>query len=230
MTRETDSNGARSSRIDWHRLERRVVAGLLLQAVASMSALALGWISFLMFLFTIMAEAVLVSVLTGLLYPERGRRRVTDAVKAVLACGFTGALIVPLYLAGAGAARQLAWSDRLVQGLDLTPGSLMVALALLMIRLGALWFHARSAPDPHYVWGRDALREGAVLMVSLVLACFASFVALLASPLLAFAFGARAADVAFGLMLVSITTGLSCLAGTMSEKELREMVGNPYVD
>jgi hypothetical protein len=74
------------------------------------------------------------------------------------------------------------------------------------------------------------MRDGAVLTVSLFLACFASFVALLASPMLAFVFGARAPDVAFGLMLVSITTGLSCVAGTMTEKELREIVGNPYVD
>jgi hypothetical protein len=31
-------------------------------------------------------------------------------------------------------------------------------------------------------------------------------------------------------MLVSITTGLSCVAGTMTEEELREIVGNPHVD
>ena len=230
MTRATDGNGVRRSRIDWSRLERRVVVGLLVQAVASLSALALGWISFLMFLCTTMAEAVLVSVLTGLLYPARGWRRVTDALKAVLACGFTGALIAPLYVAAAVPARELAWADRLLQGLGFTPGSFMVALVLLMLRLGALWLRARSTPDPRYTWGRDAMRDGAVLTVSLFLACFASFVALLASPPLAIVFGAHAADVAFGLMLVSITTGLSCVAGTMTEEELREIVGNPYVD
>jgi len=230
MGRLVGGNSPGRSRIEWHRLERGVLVGLLAQAVLTMAAFVLGWIGFLLFLCVTMVEVLLISVLTSLLYPSRGRRRVGDAIKSILACAFTGVFIVPMYLGAAGSGGDGTWSERLVGALGLAPGPVAVALLLLVLRLGTLWFHARDTADPRYTWGRDAMRDGAVLMVSLFLACFGAFLALMATMPLHFVFGARAVDVSFGLMLVSIITGLSCVAGTMTETELREIVGNPYLD
>ena len=221
-------NSRPRSKIEWHRLERGVLVSLLAQALLTLATFALGWLDFPLFVLLLVVELVLVSVLTGLRYPARGKRRITDAIKSVAICAFLLLFILPVYL---GAAHgNLPFGERVLQLFLWRPQAVAVAFALLFLRIGLLWYRANRSADPRMAWGRDAMRDGAVIVITLFLGAFGSLAGLFLTGPLWFLVGPVAPDLAFGLVLVAIHTGLSCVMATMSEAELREIVGNPYVD
>jgi hypothetical protein len=190
------------SRIDWHAVKPHVVANESLQASLILFTLAIGALKLPMLLGLWVLELVIVTALTASFYPQRGRRRaLTDVVKVILACAFLSVFLIAAYFAGGGKLR-LEWSAALS------------AAALLALRRA-----------------RAALARGAVVLTGMALGIFAGF--FIGVPLA----GALrhiapdvAADLAIGLVLLSVQVFFAALLSTMSESEFKSVVANPYVD
>ena len=221
-------NSVRKGRIDWSQLERGDVVDALVPAALTLVALVLGWISFPLYLLMLMTEMQVVAALTGLLYPARGWRRVSDALKMLLGCAFPLLFLIPIYVSGL--PKDVAFTERFWLGLGLEPRTLAVAIGLLVLRVGTLWVRARRSSEPKFAWGSGAMRDAGVTFVSLFLGVFGSLGALLATAPLMLLLGARAPDVAFGSVFVVIQTGLALVVATMTETELRNIIGDPYSD
>jgi len=215
-------------RIDWSQLDRGEVVEALIPAGISLLALFLGWISFPLYLLMLMTEMQVVAALTGLLYPARGWRRVSDALKMFAGCVFLLLFLIPIYLSAL--PKDVAFTERFWLGLGLEPRTVAVAFGLLALRVGMLWVRAKRSAEPKFAWGGGALRDAAVTFISLFLGVFGSLAALFVTAPLALLIGAHAPDVAFGTVFVLIQTGLALVVATMTETELRNIVGDPYVD
>jgi hypothetical protein len=104
-------------------------------------------------------------------------------------------------------------------------------LLLVSLRGVLLLLDARAARDPRLHWGRTALMRGGALVVGSMFAAFTCFLpgvllAGLAAPL----WPEHAADLVLcAIYLINIGV-MACILSTMSEHELAQIAGQPYLD
>jgi hypothetical protein len=215
----SSDNAKERRRIDWHAVKLHVVVNESLQASLILFTLAIGALKLPMLLGLWMLELVIVTALTASFYPQRGRRRaLTDVVKVILACAFLSGFLIAAYFVGGGKL-QLEWL------------AVLSAAALLALRLASTARNAKKKPDPKLAWAREALARGSVVLIGMTLGIFAAF--FIGVPLagaLHHVVPNVAADLAIGLVLLSVQVFFAALLSTMSEAEFKSVVGNPYVD
>ena len=226
MAKGTDTDAGKR-RIHWERLERATLLGIAWQGVLTFSVIASGLTSFPLFLGVFMLETVVVSVLTSLLYPSRGRRRLSDAAKMLFLMLFLCVFLVPMYMA-TQESRSLLQDP--VEALGIGPVPVLVALLLMGMRVAWLWLQAARAPDRRLAWARHAAQGAAVNVITMFLAVFTCMVAIVLGALLDELGAGNAADIAFALVFVLTNAVLAAIMGTMSEDELKGIVANPYID
>lgn len=221
------STGADQRKIHWERLERATVHGIVWQGVVTFAVIAFGLTSFPLFLIAFMLEILVVSALTGLLYPGRGMRRVSDAFKSIFIMLFLCIFLVPMYLATQESESPLL-DPAAVLGIGTVP--VAVAVSVMGVRLAVLWQRAKRMPDQRVAWARYAVQSASVNVITMFLGVFTAMIALVLAPLLTTLGLPNAGDIAFGLVFVVTNSILAAIMGTMTEEELKEIVANPYID
>ena len=90
---------------------------------------------------------------------------------------------------------------------------------------------ARTAPDPRLHWAGAALMRGGALVVGSLLAAFTCFLGgIPLAGLLALVVPERAPDLGIGFVFLATTGIMAIILSTMSERELADIAGQPYLD
>ena len=208
-----------ASRIDWKAVKPAVVLQEGMHVALTVFSLAIGALKLPVLLGLWMLELVIVSALSASFYPERGRRRaLMDIVKIALSCVFLGIVLLIAFDAAGGKFGLESWT-------------LLTAAALLALRLALNARSAKRAPDPKLAWATTALQRNGVVVLGLafgMIACFmpGMYIAIALSSVVPDV----AADLALGLVLLTIQLMLVAVMSTMTDAELRRMAGNPYID
>ena len=211
-----------ASRIEWHKVKPATLRGELIELVIALALIAVGWLSLPTLLLAVLAELLVTVALSWYFYPQRGlRRHLADIAKMFGLLCFLAIFILAAY-AGAGGFANGPW-----------PGaqSLLGVVLLVVVRGGLLLLEARASSDPRLHWARSALMRGGALIVGSFIAVFTCF--LLGVPLahaLALAWSSHAADLAIASVYLITLGVLACILSTMSEQEIAEISGNPYID
>jgi hypothetical protein len=211
-----------ASKIEWHRIPRATVVAEAVQWLVGVACLALGWVTLPLLYALAGVEVVLVVVISGVVYRQRGAGTIVwDAVKSLALWGFCGAFIIGAY-AGAGG---------FANGLRVAPQGFAVLAAIVALRLGFVALSARASTDPRLQWTREAAMRGAVLALSSFFGAFACFVPgmLLVAPV-ALVLPDVAADVALGACLLGVQAFLALVCATMTPQELAEISRQPYLE
>ena len=214
-----------ASRIEWHKVKPATLRGELIELIELSIAIALiavGWLSLPTLLLAVLAELLVTVALSWYFYPQRGlRRHLTDVAKMFGLLCFLAIFILAAY-AGAGGFANGPWPDA---------QSLLGVVLLVAVRGGLVLLEARASSDPRLYWARSALMRGGALIVGSFLAAFTCFLpGVLLAHALAFVWPSRAADLAIASVYLITIGVLACILSTMSEKEIAEISGNPYID
>jgi len=163
-------------------------------------------------------ELVLVSALSGVFYPARTRRRVFfDVLKMLALCAFLAAFLIALYLGARGKV-------------GLEPAAVLLSVGLLVLRMAMIARDAKAEKNPALAWADAALMRAAALLIGLFLGVFACLLpGLYVVGALHYVLPTVAADLGLGMVLLAIQVGLVAVLSTMSEAELRQIAGNPYL-
>jgi hypothetical protein len=208
-----------ASRIQWNQVKPVVVVNEGIQASLVLFSLAIGALKLPMLLVLWMLELVILTALSSSFYPERGRARaLMDIGKMVFLCAFVSVFLILIYFASKGRLQLEGWS-------------VLSAAALLALRLAIAARNAKQSLDPKLAWTKAALFRGAVVVIGMFLGVFACF--LIGLPLagaLRLVVPDVAADVGLGVVLLTIQILLVAVLSTMSDAELKEIAGNPYID
>ncbi len=211
-----------ASRIEWHKVKPATLRGELIELAIALALIAVGWLSLPTLLLAVLAELLVTVVLSWHFYPQRGlRRHLADVAKMFSLLCFLAIFILACY-AGAGGFANGPMPDA---------QSLLGVILLVAVRGGLLLLEARASPDPRLHWARSALMRGGALIVGSFLAAFTCF--LLGVPLaqaMALVWPSHAADLAIASVYLITTGVLTCILSTMSEREIAEIAGNPYID
>ena len=211
-----------ASRIDWHKVKPATLRGELIELAIALALIAVGWLSLPTLLLAVLAELLVTVALSWYFYPQRGlRRHLADIAKMFGLLCFLAIFILAAY-AGAGGFVNGPW-----------PGaqSLLGVVLLVVVRGGLLLLEARASSDPRLHWARSALMRGGALIVGSFIAVFTCF--LLGVPLayaLALVWPSHAADLAIASVYLITLGVLACILSTMSEQEIAEISGNPYIE
>jgi hypothetical protein len=208
-----------ASRIQWNQVKPSVVANEGLQVSLVLFSLAIGALKLPMLLLLWMLELVILTALSSSFYPERGRARaLMDVVKIIFLCAFVSIFLILIYSASGGRVRLESWS-------------VLSAAALLALRLAIAARSAKQSVDPKLAWTKAALVRGAVVVIGMFLGVFACFlVGLPLAGALQLLAPDVAPDVGLGVVLLATQIVLVAVLSTMSDAELREIAGNPYID
>lgn len=208
-----------ASRIQWDQVKPHVVVNEAIQASLILFSLAIGVLKLPMLLGLWMLELTILVTLSSRFYPERGRTRaMMDIGKMIFICAFLSIFLIAPYFASGGKV-QLEW------------WSIVSAAALLALRLAIAARNAKQSADPKLAWTTGVTLRGSVVVVSMFVGVFAGFLlGLPIASLLRVAAPDVAPDVGLGIVLLTLQVGLVAVMSTMSEAELREIAGNPYID
>jgi hypothetical protein len=211
-----------ASRIEWHKVKPATLRGELIELIIAIALIAVGWLSLPSLLLAVLAELLLTVVLSWHFYPQRGlRRHLADVAKMAGLLCFLAIFILASY-AGAGGFASGAWLEW---------RSLLGVIVLAVVRGGLLLLEARAAPDPRLHWARVALMRGGALLVGSFLAALTCFLpGVLLAHALARVWPSHAADLAIASVYLITTGAMACILSTMSEREIVEISGNPYID
>jgi hypothetical protein len=211
-----------ASRIEWHKVKPATLRSELIELVIALALIAFGWLGLPTLLLAVMAELLATVTLSWYFYPQRGlRRHLADIAKMFGLLCFLAIFILASY-AGAGGFANGPWPDA---------QSLLGVVLLVAVRGGLLLLEARAAPNPRLYWASSALMRGGALIVGSFLAAFTCF--LPGIPLahaLAMVWPTHAADLAIASVYLITTGAMACILSTMSEREIAEISGNPYID
>jgi hypothetical protein len=211
-----------ASRIEWHKVKPATVRDELIGLAIAITLIAVGWLSLPTLLLTVLAELLMTVALSWYFYPQRGlRRHLADVVKMFGLLCFLAIFILASY-AGAGGFANGLWPDTM---------SLLGVVVLVGVRGGLILLEARASPDPRLHWARSALMRGGALIVGSFLAVFTCLLpGVFLAHALASVWPSRAADLAIASVYL-ITLGVfACIISTMSEQEIADISGNPYID
>ena len=208
-----------ASRINWKEVKPAVVLQEGMHATLTIFTLAIGALKLPMLLGLWMLELVIVAALSASFYPQRGRRRsLMEIVKIALLCAILGIFLLGAYVAAGGKFRLESWS-------------VLTAGALLALRLASNARSAKQSPHPKLAWATTALQRNAVVLIGLFIGAFACiFPGIHIALALRYVVPDVAADLALGLVLLTIQLVLVAVMSTMTEAELRSIAGNPYLD
>jgi hypothetical protein len=211
-----------ASRIEWSRVKPATLRAELVELVAALALIAMGWLSLPTLLLAVMAELVATVALSRHFYPQRGlRRHLQDVAKMFGLVIFLGIFIIAAYAGAGGFAR----------GVVPAPQQLLGVLVLVAIRSVLLLLAARAAPDPRRYWAASALMRGGALMVGSLFAAFTCFLpGVLLAGWLAAVWPEHAADLVIAAIYLINIGVMACILSTMSEQEFAEIAGNPYLD
>ena len=201
-------------------MKPRVVLNEGIQAALAMFTLAMGFMKLPMLFGLWMLELVIVVALSSSFYPERGRRRaIMDVLKMTALCAFLSIFLLVIYFGAAKASMKFE------------PSSIVSAVAMLVLRIAMIARNAKAATDPALAWSNAALTRGAVVVIGLFLGVFACVLpGMIIVGLLTYVVPDVAADIGLGLVMLLIQVGLVAVLSTMTDAELREIAGNPYID
>jgi hypothetical protein len=213
-----------ASRIEWHKVKPATLRGELIELIIALALIAIGWLSLPTLLLAVLAELLVTVALSWYFYPQRGlRRHLADVAKMFGLLCFLAIFILAAYAyAGAGGFANGPWPD---------PQSLLGVVLLVTVRGGLLVLEAGASSDPRLHWARSALMRGGALIVGSFLAVFTCFLpGVLLAHALALVWPSRAADLAIASVYLITTGVLACILSTMSEHEIAQISGNPYID
>lgn len=190
--------------------------------IVALGLIAAGWLSLPTLLLAVMTELLTTVALAWHFYPQRGlRRHLLDVTKMLALVMFLSIFILGAY-AGAGG---------FVHSIAPAPQELFGVAVLVVIRGGLLLLQARAAPDPRLYWAGSALMRGGALVVGSALAAFTCFLpGVLLAGLLAQVWPTQAADLVIAAIYLITLGVMACIVSTMSERELAEIAGQPYLD
>jgi hypothetical protein len=220
-----------ASKIDWKLVKPQIVANEAIQASLILFTLAIGVMKLPMLFALWLLELIIVCALTTSFYPERRKMlALADIAKVTFAFAVLGVLfygffyvflnIRPMgsYFGADGELRSEFWS-------------LLSAAALLALRLSYIARAAKKNPQPKLAWSRAAMARGVVVMVGMVLCVFPGvFLVLPLASALSYIVPNVAADLAMGIVVLTIQIFFVAMISTMSEAEFESVFGNPYVD
>ncbi len=211
-----------ASHIEWHKVKPATLRGELIELIIALALIAVGWLSLPTLLLAVLAELLVTVALSWYFYPQRGlRRHLADIAKMFGLLCFLAIFILASY-AGAGGFVNGPWPDA---------QSLLGVIVLVVVRGGLLLLEARASSDPRLHWARSALMRGGALIVGSFLAVFTCFLpGVLLAHALAAVWPSRAADLAIASVYLITIGVLACILSTMSEQEIAEISGNPYID
>lgn len=210
-------------------------AAVLQEAVAHALLVAMAWyvgFGYLGVILVFVAELLLVSLLSTLMFPERGLwRHLRDLLKMTALLLFLLAFVFVTYgvavegdsgEAGMAGVRALSGVDRV---------QMLWGLGFSAAHLSAMLLYARSRPQPRKEWARLALMQNAATFVALF--CLIFVVAFL-GPFIVGAVRLVAPEVAGDSVLVLLAAlvrfGFALLVSRMPDKDLDEVAAKPYVD
>lgn len=210
-----------ASKIAWHLIPRKTIAAESVQLVVALACLGLGWITFPLLYALTGIEVLLVTVISGLVYRQKGiGEMAVDVVKMIAMWLFCGVFAFAAYYGANGFA----------DGFRIEPRAFGVLAGLAALRLAMAALDAHSSRDPRLQWTREVAMRGAVLALSMFFAAFVCFIpgVPLAALLKSFA-PAVATDVALGFCLLAVQGFLACVVATMTPEEIAQVSRQPYL-
>jgi len=208
--------------------------GAVVQEVFSHVVLAViviaGGIGYLGLLIMLLAEMLIVNLLTIALYPKRGlRRHLTDILKFFGFVVFLSIFVVATYSAALESPEEtlVEFVDHLLFDWSM----LLWIVGYSAVHLTALFMYARTRPDPRLEWTRLALAQGAVTLVSFFILIFV--VVLVGAPLAHAARWFTASvdtETILVILALGVRLGFALLITRMPESELASIAGSPYID
>ena len=211
-----------ASRIEWSKVKPSAVRSELVELAVAVGLMVIGWLGLPGLLLAVMAELVVTVALTHRFHPQRGmRRHLGDVAKMLALTVFLSVFILAAYAAAGGFARGVFPDAREWIGVPL----------LVLVRGLMLAHAARTAPDPRLHWAGAALMRGGALVVGSLLAAFTCFLGgIPLAGLLALVVPERAPDLGIGFVFLATTGIMAIILSTMSERELADIAGQPYLD
>lgn len=210
------------TRIEWNRVKPATLRTALIELVVALALIATGWLAFPTLLLASLAEPLVMVAMSWRIHPQRGRRRhLLDVVKITVLLVFLGGVILLVYGAAGGFAAG-AW---------FTPRELLGTLLLVVMRFAFVLRDARAAAKPALHWARNALMQGAALVVGSFFAIFTCLIpGVMLAALLADLWPDRATDLAIAPTYLLTVGVFACILSTMRDEEIARIAKRPYLD
>lgn len=211
-----------ASRIEWHKVKPVTLRGELVGLAVALALIAAGWLSIPTLLLAVLTELLVTVALNWHFHPQRGlRRHLADVAKMFGLVCFLAIFILAVY-AGAGGFANDSWPHA---------QELLGVILMVTVRGGLLLLEARASSDPKLYWARSALMRGGALIVGNFLAVFTCFLpGILLAQALTAVWPLRGPDLAIASIYLITNGVLACILSTMSEQEIADISGNPYID
>jgi hypothetical protein len=215
-------------------LPPRTVAVVVVSHLMLLAGILWGGMPYVALQLLLAVELLAINLASIPLYPARGlRKHVFDVLKTIAGLLFILFFVIMTFgIAKAeGGGEDLPLPAALASLREVDAATFGWAFAYVVVHIGISLWQAFSASEPRLAWARSTLSEGGTTLVAMLLMVFvAVFVGVPLSMLLARLGLEVDVDQLLACLMVAVRCVMALVTATISERELRTMAANPYLN
>jgi hypothetical protein len=215
-------------------LPPRTVAVVVVSHLMLLAGILWGGMPYLPLQVLLAVELLAINLASIALYPARGlRKHVVDVLKTLAGLLFILFFVIVTFgiakTEGGGEDRPLPAA--LADLADVDAATLGWAFAYVVVHIGISLWQAFASSEPRLAWARSTLSEGGTTLVAMLLMIFVTaFVAVPLLTLLARLGLALDVDQLLACLMVAVRCLMALVMASFSEREMRTMAANPYLN
>jgi hypothetical protein len=214
-------------------LPPRTVAMVVVSHLMLLAGTLWGGMPYLVLQLLLAVELLAVNLASISLYPARGlRKHVGDVLKTM-----AGLLVIMFFVivtfgvAKAEGGGDYPLSAALASLQEVDPATLGWAFAYVVVHIGISLGQAFASSEPRLAWARSTLSDGGTTLVAMFLMIFVTVI--VAVPLLTLLARVGLAvdvDQLLACLMVALRCAVALVTATISEREMKTMAANPYLN
>jgi hypothetical protein len=212
-------------------------ATLKRETVAHVMLLAVGWssgVGYLGMMLMLGAELLLLTLLSIVVYPERGVwRHFVSLAWFVFLLAFLGLFVVLTYRVAMESVPGFEAGENPFSVVRLDPNLVYWTLGYTALHLLAMLVYARTRKNPRAAWSESVLMQGSATMMTVFIMIFGALI--VGGPLLTalqwvWTMSVSSAEAVLILLLVLAHFGMSLVISRLPQSARDEIAENPYVE
>lgn len=215
-------------------LPPRTVAVVVVSHLMLLASILWGDMPYLALQVLLAVELLVINLASILLYPARGlRKHAVDVLKTIAGLLFILFFVIVTFgIAKAeGGSEDYALPAALASLAAVDAATLGWAFAYVVVHIAISLWQAFASSEPRLAWARGSLSEGGTTLVAMLLMIFVGvFVALPLLTLLAWLGLAVDVDQMLACLMVAVRCVMALVMATVSEREMKTMAANPYLN
>ena len=216
------------------RLPPRTVALVVVSHLMLLATILWGGMPYPALQVLLAVELLAINLASILLYPARGmRKHALDVLKTMAALLFILFFVIVTYgIAKAeGGSEDSPLPAALASLAAVDAATLGWAFAYVVVHIAISLSQAFASSEPRLAWARSTLSDGGTTLVAMLLMIFvAAFGAVPLLTMLSWLGLAVDVDRLLACLMVAVRCVMALVMATVSEREMKTMAENPYLD